>query len=219
MSKLIYLPGFIFFIFAASFAEPTIAVDTVKLATPEMDKCLLQALQNRQSRRDILDQQLSSQQLSELLWAANGVNRADGKRTAPAAFNTQVVDLYVVLQEGIYLYEPKGHYLLSCVKGDFRSYAGTQEFVYTAPVNLIYVVDLDKYQFLPEYAGQVTDEQKMNWALISVGCQAQNVNLYCAAEGLGATVRGLIDVERFSQAAKLKPAQRIVLAQTVGMVK
>ena len=196
-------------------------LDTLQLSAPNLDKGVpfMQALKNRKSTRELSDKKLSLQHLSELLWAANGVNREDGKRTAPVAMNKQVIDIYVVLQEGVYLYEPVKNQLVPIAEGDFRKQAGMQDFVFFAPVNLVYVLDLDKYKDLPPFAANLPNEEKIKWACIAAGCQAQNVNLYCASEGLGATVRGLIDQKIFGEVIKLRPDQIIILAQTVGYPK
>jgi SagB-type dehydrogenase family enzyme len=190
-------------------------MDPIKLNSPELDKgiSIMHALKNRKSERKLSSKKLSLQHLSELLWAANGVNREEGKRTAPSALNRHSVDVYVVLQEGVYLYEPKKHQLLPIVEGDFRKVAGRQDYVYTAPVNLIYVADLEKLKDLPEPAP--TDE-KLTWVCIEAGHKAENVCLYCASEGLGVATRTLIDKEKFGNVIGLRSEQIVVSAQTVG---
>lgn len=190
-------------------------INPIKLNSPKLDKgiSIMQALKNRKSERDLSDKKLSLQHLSELLWAANGVNREDGKRTAPSALNRHTADVYVVLQEGVYLYKPVKHQLIPIVEGDFRKLTGTQDYVYTAPVNLIYVADLDKLKDLPKPAS--TDE-KLKWACIEAGHKAENVYLYCASEGLGATTRMLIDKEKIGNTIKLRSEQIVILAQAVG---
>jgi nitroreductase len=127
--------------------------------------------------------------------------------------NKHLVDVYVVLQEGVYLYEPVKHQLLPIVEGDFRKMAGRQDYVYTAPVNLIYVADLGKLKDLRVTA---PTEEKLKWAYIEAGHKAENVYLYCASEGLGATTRMLIDKEKFDNVVKLRSEQIIISAQTVG---
>jgi len=190
-------------------------INPIKLNSPKLDKgiSIMQALKNRKSERELSDKKLSLQHLSELLWAANGVNREDGKRTAPSASNKHPVDVYVVLQEGVYLYEPVKHQLLLIVEGDFRKLAGMQNYVHTAPVNLIYVADLDKLKDLPTPAP--TDE-KLKWTYIEAGHQAENVYLYCASEGLGVRTRTLINKEKLGNAIKLRSEQTVISAQTVG---
>lgn len=173
----------------------------------------MQALKNRKSERELSDKKLSLQHLSELLWAANGVNREDGKRTAPSASNKHPVDVYVVLQEGVYLYEPVKHQLLPVVEGDFRKLTGMQNYVYTAPVNLIYVADLGRLKDLPT---SVSTEEKLKWAYVEAGHKAENVYLYCASEGLGAAERTLIDKEKLGKVIKLRSEQTVISAQTIG---
>ncbi|MEM3731030.1 MAG: SagB/ThcOx family dehydrogenase [Candidatus Bathyarchaeia archaeon] len=173
----------------------------------------MQALKSRRSERRLLNTKLSMQHLSEVLWAANGVNSEDGKRTAPSAMNRHAVDVYVVLEEGVYLYDPIEHHLHLIAKGDFRKLVGKQDFVYTAPVNLVYVADMSKFENLPR---QAPYEERLKWAHIEAGHKAQNVYLYCASEGLAAVVRTSIDGEAFSKAVGLGPKQIVIAAQTVG---
>lgn len=193
----------------------------IKLNVPNLakGKSLMKALQERKSERNLSDKKLSLAHLSGLLWAANGVNRKDGKRTAPAALDIQAVDIYVVLPEGIYLYDAPQNRLMPVVEGDYRKQAGIQDFVYIAPVNLVYVADFARLKNLPGFAANVSDDDKRNWAYIAAGCQSQNVNLYCASEGLGAVVRGSIDKDKFGKILKLRPEQTVLSAQTVGYPK
>jgi nitroreductase len=190
-------------------------MNPIKLNSPKLDKgiSIMQALKNRKSERKLSEKMLSMQHLSELLWAANGVNRENGKQTVPSAMNKHAVDVYVVLQEGVYIYEPVEHQLLPIVEGDFRKLAGMQDYVHTAPVNLIYVADLDKLKDLPMPAP--TDE-KLKWLHIEAGHQAENVYLYCASEGLGVAERTLIDKEKLSDVIKLRSGQKVISAQAVG---
>jgi SagB-type dehydrogenase family enzyme len=182
----------------------------IQLNAPDLHKGipLMQALSRRKSDRDFSHKKLSLQQLSELLWAADGVNRENGKRTAPSAHALYPVDIYVALPEGVYLYEPLKRDLVPVVEGDFRGATGSQEFVAGAPVNLVYVGDLAKL-------GGPEDEAMVS-AAIEAGHQAENVYLYCASEGLGAVVRGSIDGEKFGQIIRLRPHQRVLVAQTIG---
>jgi nitroreductase len=195
--------------------------DVIQLSAPDLakGKSVMQALKNRKSERGFSARKLSHTHLSELLWAANGVNRKDGKRTAPAALDIQAVDIYVVMPEGVYLYDAVGNLLLPIIEGDFRPQTGDQDFVRIAPVNLVYVADLAKLKKLPGFAGSIPDEVKLNWSYIAAGCQSQNVYLYCASEGLCAVMRGSIDKEKFGKSLKLRPDQTVLSAQTVGYPK
>lgn len=188
-------------------------MNTIKLDAPRLDKGIpiMQAFKNRKSGKSFSDAKL--RQLSEVLWAANGINREDGKRTTPSARNKHPVDVYVILQEGVYLYDPAGHQLLLVANGDFRKLAGKQDYVYNAPVNLVYVAGMAKLKDLP---GPASEEEKLRLACIETGHKAQNVYLYCASEGLCAVVRASIDKEALGKAIGLSPKQIVISAQTVG---
>jgi nitroreductase len=199
----------------------SIPFDTVMLVPPDLDlpARLMKALEGRRSVREYDTLPVTLRHLSELLWAANGVNRGDGRRTAPAAVNQQITDIYVILPGGAYLYDAPGSRLLPVASGDLRSMAGRQEFVKTAPVNLIYVADPARFKSRPGPAPQIPDEQKLDWARIAVGAQAQNVGLYCASEKLGNVVRASVDRKKLGPALKLSPSQVMLLAQTIGVLK
>jgi SagB-type dehydrogenase family enzyme len=175
-------------------------------------KPLMEVLAERKSSRVFRDEKLSAQELSNLLWAGFGINRSDGRRTAPSAHNWQEVDIFVVMAEGLFRYDAQAHALQPVAGGDLRPLAGTQSFVRTAPVNLIYVADLAR-------TGSAPDETHRLYAAVSAGAIVQNVYLYCASVGLAAVVRASLDEAGFSKAAKLGPNQRVLVAQTVGYPK
>lgn len=202
-------------------AKPELKLAVIKLDSPKLDKGipLMQALSKRHSTRTITDAKLSSQQLSEILWAADGVNRPDNHRTAPSAIAKYPVDIYAVLPEGVYLYEPIKHDLVPVAAGDFRKQAGRQDFVYIAPLNLVYVADLDKFKVGQPASAKPNDEANFTWAAIEAGAQVQNVYLYCASEGLGAVIRGSVDSAAFLKVINARPSQRVICAQTVGYPK
>jgi SagB-type dehydrogenase family enzyme len=192
------------------------SLETIKLPTPALkkDKPFMQAVKERKSSREFSQKELSLQDLSNLLWCANGVNRPEsGKRTSPSARNAQDVDIYAVLKDGIYLYEAKEHKLLPVVSGDFRKNTGMQSWVGTAPLNLIYVSDLAKFDFIKE-----REEQVMT-AAIDAGHCSQNVYLYGAAANLAIVTRTSIDKAQMADILKLRPQQLIIMAQTVGYPK
>lgn len=174
-------------------------------------KPLMDALSQRRSVRSFSEKELPQQVLSNLLWAAWGVNRpSSGQRTAPSAHNRQPIDLYVITAHGAFLYDAKAHALVRAAEGDLRKLAGRQDFVYTAPLNLIYVEDT---------ARSAGDPQSAVWSGVTAGAIAQNVYLFCASEGLATVVRGWVDHEPLAKALELKPTQRVILAQTVGYPK
>jgi nitroreductase len=204
----------------ANTAQPIAETDgVIKLNPPDLNGgiSLMAALKKRKTTRDMSDKKLTLQQLSDLLWSADGVNRPDGKRTSPAAMGIYCVDIYVVLPEGIYLYDAAKHELKLVAKGDFRKLAGMQDFVFITPVNLVYVFTLKNPQNSRGPA-PVPEEKRKVWGDVEVGCMVQNVSLYCASQGLASVVRGMLDQKKFGETIKVKPEQ-IVVAQTIGYPK
>jgi nitroreductase len=188
---------------------------------PEPDKKggapLMQALNDRASTREFDTLKLSSDQLSNLLWAAWGINRPiEGKHTAPSSMNKQEMSVFVALESGLYLYIPDLHVLKQVHNKDIRKLTGRQNFIGIAPVNLIFVSDLVKGGIPnPEKAGP----ESLNTSNINTGFMAQNVYLYCASEKLACVVRGSVDQPELFKAMELAPHQRIIVAQTVGYPK
>lgn len=185
----------------------------IKLPTPNKSggKPLMTVLNERKSSRDFSEKSLPNQQLSNLLWADWGYNRAD-KRTAPSSQNKQEIDIYVALASGCYLYDARKNELVLVVKQDLREKTGKQDFVKNAPVNIIFVADKRKM------AEQ--DEQSMlQTAYINTGFISQNIYLYCASEGLATVIRAWVDKAALALAMKLHDQQEIIVCQTVGYPK
>lgn len=185
---------------------------TIELPPPRTrgGKPLMQALARRASSRSFLPRALSPQQLSDLLWAAAGVNRAElGGRTAPSAMNAQEVLLYVALPQGLYLYDPAAHLLRQAAAADVRRVSGYQDFVDTAPLDLIYVADHRRMKRVPA-------DRREAYACAGAGAMAQNVYLYCASATLATVIRGWFDARALGAAMRLGPDQQVLLAQTVG---
>jgi len=173
----------------------------------------MEVLKNRKSSREFSTEKLPLQVLSNMLWAAWGINRPEsGKHTAPSARNRQEIDVYVALAEGLYLYDAKAHTLVPVLAKDIRAMTGGQPFVKDAPVNLIYVSDLSKMSNAPA-------DQKDFYSATDTGFISQNVYLYCASEGLATVVRGYVDRAALAKAMKLRPNQKVILAQSVGYPK
>ena len=172
-------------------------------------KSLMQALSERKTSRDFSVQELSAQTLSSLLWAANGINRPDGRRTAPTGLNVQDTDVYVMLASGVYRYDAKSNVLVLVNPGDHRTSAGKQPFSHTAPVNLFYVHDRTRGM-------KADDANTQRYAGIHAGAIMQNVYLFCAKEGLATVARANLDYDACAKALKLNPDQRVVLGQSVG---
>lgn len=191
----------------------------IQLPAPQAEggKPLMQALKDRHSSRSFREEALTPEVLSNLLWAAYGINRPEsGKRTAPSALNWQEIDIYVALKEGLYLYEAKGHALVPVLDRDIRAETGSfiQPFVKKAPLNLVYVADQARTGGLK--GTLVSAEEKMLYAAVSTGAIVQNVYLYCASEGLSTVVRGYVDKTDLARVMGLREDQKIIVAQTVG---
>ncbi len=172
---------------------------------------LMKALKLRASSRAFAPDPLPLQTLSNLLWAAWGINRPqEGKRTAPSARNWQEMDVVVVNATGAYLYDAKVNALKPMAAGDLRALTGVQDFVKEAPVNLLIVADTSRMQ-----GGQ--DPAPMAHADAAFICQ--NVYLFCASEGLAVVVRASFDAPALAKALKLSDKQTVLLAQTIGFPK
>lgn len=198
---------------AALAAMPIIAcAEGVKLLpTPrkEAGKPLMQALQLRRSTRAFSPRPLAPQLLSDLLWAAYGVNRPSGDRTAPYWRHIMVIDVYAAMADGVWLYDPKQHALHPYLEADIRAQTGLQDFVATAPLNLVYVAHGERMQ-------GISPEERRLYASVDAAFAGQNVYLLCASEGLATVFRGAVDYEKLGQAMRLEKEQFVTFAQTVG---
>ncbi len=190
-------------------AEPA----SIQLPAPQKDggKPLMAALNERTSARTFSGEKLPMQTLSNLLWAAFGINRPDGRRTAPSAKNWQETDIYVATADGVYLYDAKKNALETIAARDIRAMTGTQAYVKEAPVVLIYVSDSSKV------SEGGNDKQVLLGA--DTGAISENVYLFCASEGLATVVRAAIDRDALAKELKLRPDQKIILDQCVGYPK
>jgi SagB-type dehydrogenase family enzyme len=154
--------------------------------------------------------------LSNLLWAACGINRPDsGKRTAPSASNMQEIDVYVAMEEGLYLYNAKANMLEPVLNNDLRKNTTifiqpSRSSVAGAPIQLIYVADYSRMGF------DRSEESKNFYSATDTGFIAQNVYLYCASEGLATVVRGYVERDTLANDMKLRDKQKVVLVQAVG---
>jgi nitroreductase len=196
-------------------ALPLVAAELqpIALPPPQTDggRPLMQALKDRKTIREISTNALPLQTLANLLWAGFGTNRVDGSRTAPSAMNSQEIDLYVALADGTYLYEPQDHRLRPVISEDIRAKTGSQDFVKAAPVGLLFVADLSRMV-------KAKPEERERYAGVDTGYISQNIYLYCASEGL-ATVVHELDRRQLPSLLKLRPDQRLILAQSVGYPK
>jgi nitroreductase len=202
----------------ALFAAPPIwsaAQDEFALPAPQTTggKPLMQALQARRTVRDYRPDPLPPQILSNLLWAAFGVNRpAQGGRTAPSAHDAQDIDIYVVTADSVSLYDARRNRLQRVLARDIRALTGRQSFVRDAPLTLVYVADFEKFP-------RDSEADRIFYSAADAGFISQNVYLYCASEGLATMVRAYIDKPALANAMHLSRHQHIILAQSVGYPK
>lgn len=206
--------GKIAFIFTALLLVATMQAQdlkTIRLNTPDKTRgnSVMQALSDRHSDREYAAKDLSLQDLSDLLWAANGINRPDGKRTAPSALNKQDIDIYVIMKAGAYRYDAQTNSLQPVAKGDHRfAVAGGQEFVKSAPVSLVLVSDLSRF-------GNMTDRTKL-MAAVDAGIVCQNINVFCASVGLATVPRATMDQAALKRILKLTDNQLPIMNNPVG---
>lgn len=204
---------------AATFVCPALTLaesgQTIQLPPPQTDggKPLMLALKARSTSREFSMEKLPMQTLSNLLWAACGVNRHEsGKRTAPSARDRREIDIYAATADGFYRYDALKNNLVLILKEDIRAQTGKQDFVATAPLNLVYVADFLKV------AGE-TELEKTLYAGADTGFISQNVYLFCASQGLATVVRGYVDKPALEKKMGLPPNQKVILSQTVGYPK
>lgn len=187
----------------------------IQLQTPNTDRgsSIMKSLADRQSVRECADRELSLSDLSDLLWAANGVNRpATGKRTAPSAMNLQEVDVYAILPQGAYKYDAQNHKLVLLAEGDYRqAVASRQDFVTAFPMSLVLVSDLSKYRN--------NDDHAKLMAAADAGYVSQNICLFCSGVGLVTVPRATMDETVLREALKLTDSQVLMLNNPVGYPK
>jgi len=173
---------------------------------------LIEALRARHSTREYANRALSTQTLSDLLWAAFGVNRSSGDRTAPYWRHVMVMDIYTATADGVWLYDPKAHSLMPHLARDIRAATGLQDFVATAPLNLIYVAHGERMT-------DISSEDRRLYSSVDTGFIGQNVYLFCASEGLASVFRGAVDTAKLGEIMNLPEGQFVTFAQTVGYAR
>jgi nitroreductase len=189
----------------------------IKLDKPDLSRGLpvMQALEKRASATEWSDKAISLKDLSDLLWAANGINRPDsGKRTAPSALNAQDVDIYVFTTEAVYRYDPAKNELDPVTTGDHREEVvlGHGGKPVLAPMELILVSEGSRFPF-------GTPQQRKEWGLLDVGIVSQNIAVFCSATGLATRPRGSVNAENARRILNLKDGANVVLDQPVGFAK
>jgi len=173
---------------------------------------LMQALTLRRSTREYADRPLPLQLLSDLLWAAFGINRSSGDRTAPYWRHIMVIDIYAAMADGVWYYDPKAHALQQHLAADIRAQTGLQDFVANAPLNLVYVAHGERMR-------DVSPADRRLYASVDTGFIGQNVYLFCASEGLATVFRGAVDYKKLAAAMHFDAEQFVTFAQTVGYAR
>ena len=204
----------IFVLLLCAFSIQAQELKVIKLNAPDKTRgsAIMKALNDRQSAREFKVESLRAQDLSDLLWAANGINRPDGKRTAPSCRNFQDVEIFVVLPEGAYYYDAKEHALNPVAAGDYRgAVASGQDFAKQAPVSIVLVADMTKY-------GNMSESSKL-MAAIDVGIVCQNINVACAGLGLATVPRGTMDQATLRTVLKLGDQHLLLINNPVGYPK
>jgi SagB-type dehydrogenase family enzyme len=190
------------------------ASERIELPAPQKEGGvpLMEAISKRRSDREFSNQELPLPLLSNLLWAAYGVNRADGHRTAPSALDAQEIDVYVALPSGAYLYDATANQLQLIASNDLRSITGYQDFVDEAALDLVFVADYSRMKLVPVALRE-------SYASVAAGAISQNVYLFAAGNGLATVIRAWIDREAIANALGLSHDHQVLLSQTVGYPK
>ena len=193
------------------FANEQNKSEVITLSKPELKsgKLLMQALKDRKTTRSFSTKELPESVMSNLLWAGFGVNRKDGKHTAPSAVNAQNIIIYVAMKKGVYKYVPEKFQLLPVLGEDIRKDIGSQEFLQKAPLVLLYVADFS-------YLKNMNKEDRMFYSAINTGYISQNIYLYCASVKLATVAVGWVKRDAASKLLKLNKNQEVILIQPVG---
>lgn len=194
------------------------AQELIKLNEPNKDRgaSIMEALANRQSTNEFADKELSLEDLSDLLWAANGINRPEtGKKTAPSAQNAQEIDVYVCLKKGSYRYDAQQHALVLVAKKDLRIMGERRKGAVAAPCLLLLVAETSRYQV----SAYNTKEHVHNMSKVDAGIVSQNISLFCAGVGIGTKPRAQMDHAGLRKALQLKETQLLILNHPVGYKK
>lgn len=204
MNKLIPLILFLLVLFTATSAVAQTEFKQLPPPDTEGGKPLMQALNARKSTRSFSCRPLSDETLGNLLWATFGVNRSDGRRTVPTALNTQDIDVYVLMPNGVWRYDATKHGLQQITTIDARKFLGAQKFAHTAPVTLVYATN---------------KKTKNRYSGMHAGSAYQNAGLYCASVGLNNVVRASVDNNNLTRILKLEEGQEVLITQTIGWEK
>lgn len=192
--------------------------EVIKLNQPNKDRgfSVMKALENRQSTGEFADSELSIEDLSDLLWAANGINRPEiGKKTAPSAQNSQEIDIYVCLKNGAYVYDAQKHVLNLVTTNDLRMMAERKKGAVAAPCLILLVAETSRFKT----NSYNTKEHVESMSKVDAGIVSQNISIFCAGVGIGTKPRAQMDHAGLKEALKLKDTQILILNHPVGYKK
>lgn len=197
----------------------TAYADNIRLPDPEKTggMTLLEALTLRHTEREFNDVDLNIQELSNLLYSAGGVNRPEGKLVYPVALEVQDMNIYVIMRDGIYIYDPHAHSLEQIEYGDHRAEIGEGEYVSKASVNLVYVHDLDAWNELMTGERAISKEHALHSGMFHTGAIMQNVYLFSASQNWNCVVQASFKNAKLRELLKLKDTQTIMLLHSIGL--
>ena len=203
----------VFVLFTSLFASGQ-ELKPIALPKPQLDigRPFMQVVKDRKSVREITTEKVSLQHLANLLWAGFGINRAtNAHRTAPSAMNSQEIDIYAASADGVYVYDAAENQLKPVLAQDIRLKTGGGAFS-NAPLSLVFVADYSRLT-------KAKPEDKLFYAAIDTGFISENIYLYCASEGLASVVHMAGDGAALAKTMRLRPDQKVVIAQAVGWPK
>lgn len=193
-------------------------MNTIKLNEPILNQGLTvkEAIKRRHSTREFFSKPLSLSTLSEVFWAAYGVNRSDGKRTVPSAIGVYPLEIYGFTAEGVYKYNPDNHSLTQITDKDMRAKSGTQDFVMSAPLDIVIFSDYDKFKTEDVELNQIIAGQETRMSLLDAGAVTENVYLYCSSEHINVVERAMADEKALISTLGLPSSSHFMVAMSVG---
>lgn len=212
MSKIVRYVSFLLLLLTSDWLK---SQQFIQLNPPDLTRgrATMQALSLRASATQFDTTMLSLQDLSDILWAANGINRpASGKRTSPSAMNAQDIDIYTFIRSGVYLYNPQKHALELVVNNDYRRVFQRDEKSPLPPVILLLVSDISRFR-------TQDDSLKMMWGAMDAGIVSENISVFCASENLATRPRASMNQKKLRELLNLKDSQYLMLNHPVSYKK
>lgn len=196
-----------------------------------LDMPLTEVLQQRQTRRTFSDEPLSDLDMATILWAADGINRPNGRRTTPSALDWRETDIYLLKRNGIWRWVPEKNGLLFCDLSDLRDETFfAAPYLKVAPVHIVYVSNRARTETLISRLGESVVEKlkHTNWTpekleemrtrsmILDVGAKIQAVYMAAAAMDLSCVARTGFDARHVERILRLQKGESVVAIQTIG---